>query len=182
MAGVSHQMYTRRRIRDEFRRSRGTSRLRLTLQALEDTNTIGSSLLLLFATPPCMHLAEPLATVVPHLRTEAVPGALFPQSLSLSLLEDFLGGTRPQIRHVLLFDQRTPYARKRADGMQETEGGEVGVVWWVVEGGHEGRPMEEAGGMGMGDEESLDEVTKKVGCRKTWWPIVVHEARCTNIP
>lgn len=43
--------------------------------------------------------------------------------------------------------------------MQETERGEVGVIWWVVKGGHEGWTMEEARGMRMGAEEGLDEVT-----------------------
>lgn len=33
------------------------------------------------------------------------------------------------------------------------------MVWCVVEGGHERRAMQEAGGMRMGDEERLDEVT-----------------------
>jgi hypothetical protein len=92
-----------------------------------------------------------------------MPGALFPQSLSLSFLEDFLCGTGAQIRHVLVFDERAPYAGECTDRMQETQGGEVGVVWWVVEGGHEGGSMEEARGMGMGDEEGLDEVTEEVG-------------------
>lgn len=89
----------------------------LTLQTLEHTNAIRSSFLLLFSTPPCMHLTEPLAAVVPHLRTVAVPGAFVPQSLSLSFLEDFFRGTSSQIRHALLFNQRAPYARKRADRM-----------------------------------------------------------------
>ena len=106
-----------------------------------------------------MHLTKPLTAVVPHLRTEAVPGSLVPQSLSLSLLEDFLCGTSSQIRHVLLLNHWAPYARKGADRMQETERGEVGVIWWVVKGGHEGWAMEEAGGMRMRAEEGLDEVT-----------------------
>ena len=131
----------------------------LTLQTLEHTNAIRSSSLLLFATPPCVHLTEPFTAVVPHLRTKAVPGAFVPQSLSLSFLEDFFCGASSQIGHILLLNQWAPYARKRADRMQETEGGEVGVVRCVVEGGHEGRTMQEAGGMGMGDEEGLDEVT-----------------------
>lgn len=92
----------------------------LTLQTLEHTNAIRSSFLLLFSTPPRMHLTEPLATVVPQLRTVAVPGAFVPQSLPLSFLEDFFRGTGSQIRHALLFNQRAPYARKRADRMQET--------------------------------------------------------------
>lgn len=65
--------------------------------------------------------------------------------------------------------------------MQEAQRGEVGVVWWVVKGSHERWTMKEAGGMRVGDEEGLDEVTKEFGAWKTWWPIVVHEASCTNI-
>jgi hypothetical protein len=151
-------------MRGEFRRTPHV-KLELTLQTLEDTNAIGGPPLLLFAAPPCMHLTEPLAAVVPHLRTEAQPGALFPQPLSLSFLEDFLRGTGAEIRHVLLFHERAPYAGECAHRMQETQGGEVWVVWWVVEGSHEGGSMEEAGGMGMGNEEGLDEVSKEVGGR-----------------
>jgi len=43
--------------------------------------------------------------------------------------------------------------------MQEAQRGEVGVVWWVVKGSHERWTMKEAGGMRVGDEEGLDEVT-----------------------
>ena len=110
-----------------------------------------------------------------------MPSALVPQPLSLAFLEDFLRRTSPQIRHVLVLDKRAPYARERTNGMQETQSGEVGVVWWVVEGRHERGSMQEAGGMGVGDEEGLDEVTKEVGGRKTGWPIVIHEPRCTYI-
>jgi hypothetical protein len=153
----------------------------LTLQALEDTHAVGSALLLLFATPPCVHLTEPLAAVLPRLRTKAVPGALLPQPLSLLFLEDLLRGAGPQIRHVLVLDQRAPDARERADGMQETEGGEIGVVWGVVEGGHECRSVEEARGMRVGDEEGLDEGAEEVGVWETGGPIAIHEASWTNI-
>ena len=128
---------------------------KLTLQALEHTNAIRSALLLLLATPPCMDLAEPLAAVLPRLRTESLPGALVPQSLSLSFLVDFLRRSGPHIRHVLVLDKRAPYARERADPMQETERGEVWVVWRVVEGRHECWAMEEARGMRVRDEERL---------------------------
>ena len=158
-----------------------TSRRKLTLQALEHTNTIRGSLLLFLATPPRVHLTEPLAAVLAHLGTVALPGAFLPEALSLPFLEDFLCGTRAQIGHVLMFDERAPYACECTDRMEETESGKVGVIWWVVEGGHEGRSMQETRGMGVGDEKGLDEVTEEVGGGKTGWPIAIHEASWTYI-
>lgn len=156
-------------------------RTELTLQALKDTDTVGSSLFLLFATPPGVYLTEPLTAVLAHLGTKAGSGAFLPESLSLAFLEDFLGRTGLEIRHVLVLDKGAPYAGECTDGMQETESGKVGVVWGVVEGGHKGGSVEEARGMGVRDEKGLDEVTKEVGGGKARRPIVVDEASGTDV-
>ena len=156
-------------------------RRELTLQALEDTNAIRSALLLLLAAPPCMHLAEPLAAVLAHLGPISLPGAFFPQPLALSFLEDFLCRACAQVGHVLVLDERAPYAGEGTDRMQEAQRGKVGVVRCVVEGGHEGRSMQEARGMGMGDEKGLDKVAEEVGGRETGWPIAIHEPSGTYI-